>query len=189
MTTLEDGAQSNGRHLQLVDDALTEQVQSDQTQAAKDFVLRRLNSRARTRSELAKELREKSFSDDVAKEALDRLEEVGLINDDEFAKSWVSTRHKSKGLAAGVLRQELRQKGVSDDAVQEALGEISQEEEYESAMKLANKKYRSLQREDRDTQIRRLVGLLARKGYSSSLCYRVAKEIVSDLPDAVVFEN
>ena len=73
--------------------------------------------------------------------------------------------------------------------MQEALGEISQEEEYESAMKLATKKYRSLQREDRDTQIRRLVGLLARKGYSSSLCYRVAKEIVSDLPDAVVFEN
>jgi regulatory protein len=69
------------------------------------------------------------------------------------------------------------------------MGEISQEEEYESAIKLANKKYRSLQREDRDTQIRRLVGFLARKGYPSNLCYRVAKEIVSDMPDAVVFEN
>lgn len=189
MTDLTNGAQSNGRHLQLVAAADLPAARSDQTQAAKDYVLKRLNSRARTRSELAKELREKSFSEDIAKEALDRLEEVGLINDDDFAKTWVSTRHKSKGLAGSVLRQELRQKGVCDDSVQEAMGEISQEEEYESAKKLAAKKYRALQREDRDTQIRRLVGFLARKGYPSNLCYRVAKEIVSDMPDEVVFEN
>jgi regulatory protein len=56
-------------------------------------------------------------------------------------------------------------------------------------MKLGVKKFRSLAREDRETQIRRLVGFLARKGYSSGLCYRVAKEIVSDMPDAVIFEN
>jgi regulatory protein len=189
MTDRKNGAQLNGRHLQLVDEETLEPSEIDQTQAAKDYLLRRLNSRARTRSELAKELREKSFSDDVATEALDRLEEVGLINDDDFAKTWVSSRHKSKGLAGGVLRQELRKKGIADDTVVEALGEISQEEEYESAMKLAAKKYRALQREDRDTQIRRLVGFLARKGYPSNLCYRVAKEIVSDMPDAVVFEN
>lgn len=189
MTDQNSGAQAFGRHLQLVNEENAEQVRLEQTQAAKDFLLRRLSSRARTRSELAKELREKSFSDDIAKDALDRLEEVGLINDDDFAKTWVSTRHRSKGLAGGVLKQELRQKGVSDDTAQAALSEISAEEEYESAKALAQKKYRALQREDRDTQIRRLVGFLARKGYASNLCYRVAKEIVSDMPDAVVFEN
>lgn len=189
MTEQKNGAQAFGRHLQLVSEENVEQVRLERTQAAKDFLLRRLNSRPRTRSELAKELREKSFSDDIAKEALDRLEEVGLINDVDFAKTWVSTRHRSKGLAGAVLKQELRQKGVSDETTQVALDEISSQEEYESAKKLAQKKYRALQREDRETQIRRLVGFLARKGYPSSLCYRVAKEIVSDMPDAVVFEN
>ncbi len=189
MSSERNGAQHHGRHLQLVNEDNIEQVQLEQTQKAKDFLLRRLNARPRTRSELAKELREKAFEDDVAKDALDRLEEVGLINDDEFAKSWVSTRHRSRGLAGGVLRQELRQKGVADDVAQEAISEISEEEEYESAKKLGLKKYRSLSREDRETQIRRLVGFLARKGYSSGLCYRVAKEIVSDMPDAVMFEN
>jgi len=189
MSINKNGAQNHGRHLQLVNEENLEEVRLEQTQKAKDFLLRRLNARPRTRSELAKELREKAFSDEIAKDALDRLEEVGLINDDEFAKSWVSTRHRSRGLAGGVLRQELRQKGVADDVAQEAIGEISQEEEYELAKKLGLKKFRSLAREDRETQIRRLVGFLARKGYSSGLCYRVAKEIVSDMPDAIMFEN
>ena len=189
MSINQNGAQNHGRQLQLVSEDNLEQVRLEQTQAAKDFLLRRLNSRPRTRSELAKELREKAFTEEIAKDALDRLEEVGLIDDDEFAKSWVASRHRSRGLAGGVLRQELRQKGVADDIAQVALSEISEDEEYESAKKLGVKKYRSLQREDRETQIRRLVGFLARKGYSSGLCYRVAKEIVSDMPDAVIFEN
>lgn len=189
MSSKNNGAHSHGRHLQLVNEENLEDLKVEQTQKAKDFLLRKLNARPRTRSELAKELREKAFADEVAKDALDRLEEVGLINDDEFAKSWVTTRHRSRGIAGGVLRQELRQKGVSDEVAQGAIEEITEEEEFASALKLAQKKYRSLAREDRETQIRRLVGFLARKGYSSSLCYKVAKEIVSDIPDAVNFEN
>ena len=156
--------------------------------AAKQVLLRRLSHAPRTRKELAKDLKDKDISDDVANVALDRFEEVGLINDQALASNYVSSQHERKGLGKNALRQQLRAKGISDDMALEAISQISDDQEFQAAFALACKKIRSLQRDDAKTQLRKIVGVLARKGYSSNLAFRVAKEVISDLPDGLPSE-
>ena len=156
--------------------------------AAKQVLLRRLSHAPRTRKELAKDLKDKDISDEVANVALDRFEEVGLINDQALASNYVSSQHERKGLGKNALRQQLRAKGISDDMALEAISQISDDQEFQAAFALACKKIKSLQRDDAKTQLRKIVGVLARKGYSSNLAFRVAKEVITDLPDGLPSE-
>jgi regulatory protein len=113
---------------------------------------------------------------------------VGLINDQALATNYVSSQHGRKGLGKNALRQQLRAKGISDDVAMEAISQISEDQEFQAAFALACKKIRSLQKDDPKTQLRKIVGVLARKGYSSNLSFRVAKEVITDLPDGLPVE-
>ena len=197
----QDGAASKRRRtkselkLNLIDATITklpvveEKIkESEAADAAKQVLLRRLSHAPRTRKELAKDLKDKDISDEVANVALDRFEEVGLINDQALASNYVSSQHERKGLGKNALRQQLRAKGVSDDVALEAISQISDDQEFQAAFALACKKIRGLQRDDAKTQLRKIVGVLARKGYSSNLAFRVAKEVITDLPDGLPLE-
>ena len=197
----QDGAASKRRRtkselkLNLIDATITQlpvmeekNKEIEAADAAKQVLLRRLSHAPRTRKELAKDLKDKDISDEVANVALDRFEEVGLINDQALASNYVSSQHERKGLGKNALRQQLRAKGVSDDVALEAISQISDDQEFQAAFALACKKIRSLQRDDAKTQLRKIVGVLARKGYSSNLAFRVAKEVIKDLPDGLPSE-
>ena len=197
----QDGAASKRRRtkselkLNLIDATITKlpiaeekNKEIEAADAAKQVLLRRLSHAPRTRKELAKDLKDKDISDEVANVALDRFEEVGLINDQALASNYVSSQHERKGIGKNALRQQLRAKGVSDDVAQEAISQISDDQEFQAAFALACKKIRSLQKDDAKTQLRKIVGVLARKGYSSNLAFRVAKEVITDLPDGLPLE-
>jgi regulatory protein len=197
----QDGAASKRRRtkselkLNLIDATITQlpvveekNKEIEAADAAKQVLLRRLSHAPRTRKELAKDLKDKDISDEVANVALDRFEEVGLINDQALASNYVSSQHERKGLGKNALRQQLRAKGVSDDVALEAISQISDDQEFQAAFALACKKIRSLQKDDAKTQLRKIVGVLARKGYSSNLAFRVAKEVITDLPDGLPLE-
>ena len=197
----QDGAASKRRRtkselkLNLIDATITQlpvveekNKEIEAADAAKQVLLRRLSHAPRTRKELAKDLKDKDISDEVANAALDRFEEVGLINDQALASNYVSSQHERKGLGKNALRQQLRAKGVSDDVALEAISQISDDQEFQAAFALACKKIRSLQKDDAKTQLRKIVGVLARKGYSSNLAFRVAKEVITDLPDGLPLE-
>lgn len=197
----QDGAASKRRRtkselkLNLIDATITQlpvveekNKEIEAADAAKQVLLRRLSHAPRTRKELAKDLKDKDISDEVANVALDRFEEVGLINDQALASNYVSSQHERKGLGKNALRQQLRAKGISDDMALEAISQISDDQEFQAAFALACKKIRSLQRDDAKTQLRKIVGVLARKGYSSNLAFRVAKEVITDLPDGLSSE-
>lgn len=144
--------------------------------AAKDACLRLLTDRARSRSELADRLATKGFSVEVANRALDRLTEVGLIDDAAFAQEWVYSRHTFSGRGKKALALELRRKGIDEDQAQEALSAISSDDETERAAELVRRKLRSLPASlDREKAIRRLVGMLARRGYNPGTAYTVVK--------------
>ena len=197
----QDGAASKRRRtkselkLNLIDATITQlpvpvekNLEIEAADAAKQVLLRRLSHAPRTRKELAKDLKDKDISDEVANVALDRFEEVGLINDQALASNYVSSQHQRKGLGKNALRQQLRAKGVSDEVALEAISQISDDQEFQAAFALACKKIRSLQKDDAKTQLRKIVGVLARKGYSSNLAFRVAKEVITDLPDGLPLE-
>jgi regulatory protein len=151
--------------------------------AAREICLRLLTDRARTRQELAQALRRKGVPDDAAHAVLERFDEVGLIDDAAFAGQWVRSRHAHRGLARRAIAFELRRKGVSDEDAGEALAEVDTESEERRARELVDRKLRSLAvatAEQRTAAGRRLVGMLARKGYGAGIAYRVVKEALAE---------
>lgn len=143
---------------------------------AKEAALRLLAVRARSRAELAQRLSAKGYSLEVAEQALGRLAEVGLIDDADFARQWVRQRHGLSGKGRRALEQELRRKGVSQEDSAAALDTVTADDEYERATELVRRKLRSLPAGlDREKAIRRLVGMLARRGYGHSVAFAVVK--------------
>ena len=149
---------------------------ADPESVARTILLNQLTGRARTRSELAGKLSSRDVPDDIATRLLDRFEEVGLVDDAAFARDWVEQRQSGRGLAKRALAQELRRKGVDDETAREALDEIDPDDELEVARALVRAKLRSVRGLDRDKAVRRLVGVLARKGHSAGVAFRVVKE-------------
>jgi regulatory protein len=149
---------------------------------AREICLRLLTDRARTRQELAQALRRKGIPDDAAATVLERFDEVGLIDDAAFAGQWVRSRHAYRGLARRAIAVELRRKGVDDEVAGEALAEVDGESEERRARQLVDRKLRSLTVTTPEQQVvagRRLVGMLARKGYGAGVAYRVVREALA----------
>ncbi|GAA4120179.1 hypothetical protein GCM10022215_23470 [Nocardioides fonticola] len=173
-------------------DPVAEGPEADAESVARTILLDQLTGRARSRRELHDKLRAKNVPDEIAVRLLDRFEEVGLIDDAAFARTWISIRGAdgSKALARRALAQELRRKGVADEVVKEALAEVDTDAETEAARALVRRKLRSLARVDDATATRRLVGMLGRKGYPPGVSFAVVKEELAaaerDAPDAEV---
>jgi regulatory protein len=138
--------------------------------------------RPRTRAELAGALKSKGISDEVADQVLDRYDEVGIVDDAAFARAWVTSRHHGRGLARRALANELRQRGVDGEVAGEALAEVDGDTEAATARELVDRKLRGMSGPP-DAVFRRLVGLLARKGYPSGLVFRVVKEALAARDD------
>ena len=119
----------------------------------------------------------------VATTVLDRLEEVGLVDDAAYAGMLVRSQQVGRGLARRALAQELRRKGVDDDTARGALDMVGEHDEEERARALVAKKMRSMSGLDAVVQTRRLAGMLARKGYGSDIAMRVVREAVRDAPE------
>ncbi|WP_406006395.1 recombination regulator RecX [Streptomyces sp. NBC_00637] len=148
----------------------------DPAERARAICLRLLTGTPRTRKQLADALRKREIPDDVAEEVLSRFEEVGLINDGAFAEAWVESRHHGRGLARRALAQELRTKGVDAELIEEAVAQLDSDQEEETARELVARKLRSTRGLDRDKRLRRLAGMLARKGYPEGMALRVVRQ-------------
>ncbi|MFB9315073.1 regulatory protein RecX [Nocardioides plantarum] len=159
-------------------DPVADGPDADPESVARTILLDQLTGRARSRSELADKLAAKGVPDEIAVRLLDRFEEVGLVDDDAFARAWISGRGAAggKGLARRALAQELRRKGVDDEVAREALDEVDPAQEEEAARALVRRKLRTLTRVDDTVATRRLVGMLARKGYGSGLAFAVVRD-------------
>ena len=142
---------------------------------AKDACLRLLTDRARSRSELETKLSGRGFEPEIIAKVLDRLQEIGLIDDADFANQWVHSRHTYSGKGKRALAVELRLKGIDQDVASEALSQIDPEDERERAADLVRRKLKNKPIDDRDKVTRRLVSMLARKGYSAGMSYEVVK--------------
>jgi regulatory protein len=152
----------------------------DPGERAREICLRLLAARPRTRVELATALRQRGIADEVAAQVLERYGEVGIIDDRAFASAWVTSRHHGKGLARRALAVELRRKGVDDAVVGEALDDLDRDTEAQTARLLVDRKLRSDRGGPPEAVFRRLVGMLARKGYSPGLAVRVVKDALVD---------
>ncbi|MEU4421380.1 regulatory protein RecX [Actinoplanes sp. NPDC024001] len=149
-----------------------------EAELAREICLRQLAVRPRTRAELAKVLTRKEISEEVIAEVLDRYDEVGMIDDAAFARAWVSSRHHGRGLARRALANELRQRGVDPEVAVEALESVDDEAEAATARALVDRKLRTANGAP-DAVFRRLVAMLARKGYSAGVAIRAVKDAMA----------
>jgi regulatory protein len=150
----------------------------DPESVARSICLRALTGAPRTRQQLADLLERKGVPEHAATAVLDRFGEVGLIDDAAFARMWVSSRQAGRGLARRALQAELRAKGVAPEVAAEAVEMVDADDERAAARQLVERRLRSVQRLDRPTATRRLMGMLARKGYGGGLAAAVVREVL-----------
>ncbi|WP_299540536.1 recombination regulator RecX [uncultured Streptomyces sp.] len=152
----------------------------DPVEQARNICLRLLTGTPRTRQQLADALRKRDIPDEAAEQVLSRFVDVGLIDDAAFADAWVESRHHGRGLARRALARELRTKGVDSAVIEEAVGQLDSEREEETARDLVARKLRSTRGLDRDKRLRRLAGMLARKGYGEGMALRVVRQALEE---------
>jgi regulatory protein len=155
----------------------------DPESVARIICLRMLTAAPRTQADLASALRRRGVPDEAAEAVLARFAEVKLIDDAMFARAWVETRHHSRGLAGRALGAELRRRGVARDDIASALEELDPEQELATARELVDRRLAGTRGQPGPARMRRLVGMLARKGYSPSLAYRVVREALEHEAD------
>lgn len=144
--------------------------------AGRTIAMDRLAVRDRSRYELLDALARRRFPEEVAREVVDGLEREGLVDDERFARAWVESRGRTKGLAQSVLRLELRRKGIADDIVDAVMADVDPDSERQAAHRLVQRKLRSVQGLDQSVQVRRLTSMLARKGYAPQVAFDVVRE-------------
>jgi regulatory protein len=152
--------------------------EEDPVERARELCLRWLASRPRTRTELADAMRRRGVPDEAAAAVLARFTDAGLIDDAAFARAWVESRHHNRGLARRALSAELKQRGVDGQDIEAAVSVLDPAEELATARRLVAKAMRASRGKPPPTRIRRLVGLLARKGYPAPVAYRIVREAI-----------
>lgn len=155
----------------------------DPESVARTIALRMLAKAPRSRAQLAEAMARKDVPDDVAARVLDRFTEVGLIDDAAYAEMLVRTRQSERGLARRALAVELQRKGISGEDAEAALEEVQPEDEEAAARALLERKARSTRGLDPVKRRRRMMGMLARKGYPASMAYRLINEVLQDEDD------
>jgi regulatory protein len=149
---------------------------ADPEAIARQICLRMLTAAPRTRAELASALRRRGVPEDAAEVVLGRFADVKLIDDAMFANAWVESRHHGRGLSGRALAAELRHRGVASEDIQAAVDRLDPEQEIATARSLVARRLAATRGQPAPARARRLVGMLARKGYSPGLAYRVARE-------------
>lgn len=153
---------------------------SDPLALARSIVLRQLTLAPRSRHQLAVKLAERGVPEEAATAVLNRFEEVQLIDDAEFARMWVRSRSATRSLARSALKRELAEKGVDPALAEDALAQVSDDDERDAAGELIQRKMRQgvdlSDRAARDKEVRRLVSMLARKGYAPGLAFALVKD-------------
>jgi regulatory protein len=164
-------------------DPTTRDGEPDPNDVARQIVLRQLALAPRSRKQLRDKLRQRNCPDDVAEAVLDRMTEVGLVDDEAYAGLLVRSQQAGRGLAKRALARELRTKGVGDEIAKATLDAIDPDEEVVQAERLVAKRLPSLHGLDATVQVRRLAGMLARKGYPAELSMRVIRQALAQAPE------
>lgn len=152
------------------------QAPADPESVARLICLRLLTTAPRTRAQLAGALKRSGVPADAAEAVLGRFTDVGLIDDATFATAWVESRHHGRGLGRRALAAELDQRGIAREDIEVAVDQLSAETERATALALVERKVAATAGMPRQARVRKLVAMLARKGYPAGLAYSVVRE-------------
>ncbi len=151
---------------------------TDPAERARALALAILDRAPRSSEDLRQRLTAKGVEPEVADALIERYIDVGLLDDTALAATIARTRHAERGLAPRAIAVELRRKGFSADDIEAALEPLTADTQRDTARDLAEARWRRTEGADREARIRRVVGHLARKGYSPSLAFALVQDLV-----------
>jgi regulatory protein len=125
---------------------------------------------------LAAALARRGVPAEAAERVLGRFAEVGLIDDRAFAEAWVDSRHTGRGLGRRALTAELRRRGVDDRTTADAVATLDPDTEEATARALVRRRLGTGSHLEPAVRARRVVAMLARRGYSAELAFRLVRE-------------
>jgi len=141
--------------------------------------IRYLGAKMRSSKQISEYLKRKEYSNEHISQAVQRLTEEKLIDDELYATMFVQSKAKTQGKGKLRIAQELQQQGISSQLVENALHYLDEEAEYDAAYRAAEKKLRTLKGEKRDIQ-RKLQQFLFRRGYSHSMIRKVMQSLENE---------
>ncbi|MFN8080367.1 MAG: regulatory protein RecX [Kineosporiaceae bacterium] len=147
---------------------------------ARAIALRQLTVAPRTRAQLAEAMARREVPAEVAAQVLERFADVGLVDDAEYARMWVESRHTGRGLARRALEHELRSRGVDAELAREAAGVVDEDAELAAAIALCRRRVASMRSDEPARRDRRLLSMLARKGYGPGVALRAIRAVCAD---------
>ena len=160
---------------------MTAQPRTDDREAtarAVTFVLRSTKARPQTAAELRRKLADQDYDTTVIDAAIVRATGLGAIDDAAFARAWVADRGLVRGYSVSRLRQELRRRQVPQPQIDDALAQLQDRDDLAVATDLARARAQRMPPTlAPDAVARRLLGFLARRGYSEALARRVAIDV------------
>ena len=146
---------------------------------AKEYCLRLLTARNYTSSELGAKLSARGFDPAIVDRVIARLSEVGLVDDRAYAEIFVRTRHDRDSRGRRTIAMELKRKGIAESDVAEAVSQVTDDAEREAAVGLVRKSMRgtseAADRVERQKQMRRALGMLARRGFDAGMAMDVVR--------------
>lgn len=159
-------------------------LKEDETKKAITAALNLIAYRPRAAGELRAKLREKGYTPEAIDAAITRMRELGYLDDEAFAERWIASRQQTRPRSERMLKQELAQKGIDRETIEQTIGEAGVDE-FGDALELARKKFDSMALLDRDVRFRRISGFLGRRGYGFDIIRRVMDTLESpeDEPD------
>lgn len=154
-------------------------AEPDPEEVARAILLRRLTGAPRSRAQLAEALARKDVPEEVAERVLDRFTEVGLIDDAEYARTVVRSRHAEKGLARRALATDLRRRGIDEPTAAQALAQVDDDDELAAARALVERRLAATRGLDAQVRMRRTCAALGRRGYPPGLVVRLVREALA----------
>lgn len=161
----------------LADEDIAKLQAIDERHQAFEYAVRFLGHRPRSIREIRRRLKRRDVEDVVIDHVIERLESLGYVDDLEFARWWVRNREQFKPRGPMALRAELREKGINNAFIDQAITELV--DPLDSARKAAQKKASSYRRTDDITFRRRMTGYLSRRGFD----YDTVRTVIDELLD------
>jgi len=166
--------------MELNEDQLQYYIWEANVKTAVDLALRYLGYRTRTKKQLYDYLKRKEFDDPIVEKTIEKMEEYGFLNDEDFALRWVESRKTGKPAGRRKIAYELKAKGIDNDVLESALDTLTEEEEQQQAVKLAEKtamKYKHLPYRERMAKISQT---LLRRGFDWEITERALRRLPED---------
>ena len=166
---------------ELSDEKIAQLQQEDARETAHQRALRLLEKRPRSESEIRRSLARHDIEEDVINDVIQRLTRSGLVNDKKFANLWVENRQEFRPRSRKALAFEMRQKGISNEAIDQVLNGISDQDEEDLAYQAASRQAHKYKSMDWTSFRQKMAGFLARRGFNYETSFTAIQRTWQDL--------